>query len=129
MSTLYIIKNYRDNSAPLHISTGISQGIIDDFEEVRKNAEKIALKLGSKGPINIQCRKAEDGINIIEINPRFSGTESLRALSGYNAPDALIRKYVFGEDIKRLGFQRGIVSRGLSNHYISFEEHDKILRA
>ncbi len=129
LSTLYTLKNYRDDSESLHISTGISQGIIDDFEEVRENAEKIALRLGSKGPINIQCRVTEEGINVFEINPRFSGTESLRALAGYNAPDALIRKYVLGEDIKKLNYKRGIVSRGLANHFINFEEYENIISA
>jgi len=117
LSTLYIIKNYRDASKPIYISTGISQGMIDDFPDVRKNAEKIALKLGSRGPINIQCRVVEGESFVFEINPRFSGTESLRALAGYNAPDALIRKYVFGEEAEKLSFRKGRASRGLTNHF------------
>lgn len=118
-STLCVLKNYRDVSRPIHISTGISQGVIDDFPEVRKNAEKIALKLGSRGPINIQCRVVEGESFVFEINPRFSGTESLRALAGYNAPDALIRKYVLGEEVDRLSFKRGRASRGLANHFVA----------
>jgi translation elongation factor EF-1alpha len=58
-------------------------------------------KLESKGPINIQCRLTDDGVYTFEINPRFSGTESIRALVGYNAPDALIRREVLGEQIKK----------------------------
>jgi len=118
LSTLYAIRNYRDASRPLHVSTGISQGLIDDFPEVRKNAERIALKLGSRGPINIQCRVVEGESFVFEINPRFSGTESLRALAGYNAPDALIRKYVLGEELDKLSFRKGRASRGLTNHFV-----------
>jgi len=125
LSTLYTIKNYRDDSKPLHISTGVSQGLIDDFAEVRKNAEKIALKLGSKGPINIQCRVTEEGISVFDVNPRFSGTESLRALAGYNAPDALIKKYVLGEDINGLCYKKGTVLRGLVNYFRGFPAHDE----
>lgn len=121
LSTLCVIKNYRDASKPIHISTGISQGLIDDFPEVRKNAESIALKLGSRGPINIQCRVVEGESFVFEINPRFSGTESLRALAGYNAPDALIRKYVLGEEIDRLSFRRGRASRGLANYFAALD--------
>lgn len=118
LSTLCVLKNYRDASRPIHVSTGISQGVIDDFPDVRENAERIALKLDSRGPINIQCRVVEGESFVFEINPRFSGTESLRALAGYNAPDALIRKYVLGEEVERLSFRRGRASRGLVNHFV-----------
>lgn len=120
-STLYRLKNYRNPAHPIRISTGISQGVIDDFPEIRKNAEELALKLGSRGPLNIQCRVVDGKSFVFEINPRFSGTESLRALAGYNAPDALIRKYVLGEEIDRLTFRRGRASRGLANHFVASE--------
>jgi len=125
LSTLYRLKNYYD-SDPLCISTGISQGFIDDFPNIRENAEKIAEKFNSEGPLNIQCRENENGIFVFEINPRFSGTESLRALAGYNAPDSLIRKYILGEDIKRLNYKKGLVSRGLYNHFTNYEEYNRL---
>jgi hypothetical protein len=80
LSTLYKLKNYQKDPRPLYISSGISQGIVDDFNDIREISEKIALKLNSRGPINIQCRKSENKKNVFEINPRFSGTESLTAL-------------------------------------------------
>jgi carbamoyl-phosphate synthase large subunit len=127
LSTLYSLKNYEQNSQPLYVSTGISQGIIDDFHDIRKVSEKIALKMNSKGPINIQCRESENRVYVFEINPRFSGTESLRALAGFNAPDSLIKKYILGEDIKKLSYKKGIVSRGLNNSFINFEEYNKFI--
>ena len=120
LSTLYTVKNYRDAKKPIHVSTGISQGLIDDFPEVRENAERIALALDSRGPINIQCRVVDGESFVFEINPRFSGTESLRALSGYNAPDALIRKHVLGEEIEEMSFRKGWASRGLTNHFVEW---------
>jgi carbamoyl-phosphate synthase large subunit len=125
LSTLYRLKNYYNND-PLCISSGISQGFIDDFPDIREIAEKIAEKINSKGPINIQCRVTENGISVFEINPRFSGTESLRALAGFNAPDSLIRKYILGEDIKRLKYKKGFVSRGLHNNFTNYEEYNRI---
>ncbi|GAJ00544.1 unnamed protein product [marine sediment metagenome] len=83
----------------LAISSGISQGIIDDFPEVRRYCEGVTLKLGARGPMNIQCRKVGGKVYPFEINPRFSGTTSLRALVGYNEPDILIRKHILGEQI------------------------------
>ena len=127
LSTLYRLKNYYDGD-PLCVSTGVSQGFIDDFPNIRKNAEKIAEKLNSRGPLNIQCREDKNEIFVFEINPRFSGTESLRALAGYNAPDSLLRKYILGEDIKRLNYKKGIVSRGLYNHFTNYEKYN-ILRS
>ena len=119
LSTLYTVKNHRDSSKPLRVSTGISQGLIDDFPEVRRNAERIALALDSRGPINVQCRVVDGESFVFEINPRFSGTESLRALAGYNAPDALIRKHVLGEEVTGMNFKRGWASRGLTNHFVA----------
>jgi len=121
LSTLYSVKNYLPDEPPICISTGISQGEIQDFPEVRKNAERIALRIGSRGPINVQCRIAGEDIFVFEINPRFSGTESLRALAGYNAPDALIRKHILGEEVDGLCFKSGIALRGLFNYFMEDE--------
>jgi len=40
-------------------------------------------------------------VKVFEINPRFSGTTSLRAMVGYNEPDILIRKHIYGETINQ----------------------------
>jgi len=106
----------------LALSSGVSQGFIDDYLEVRRYAEKIALKLGSKGPLNIQCRKTKKGIFTFEINPRFSGTTSIRALVNYNEPDILIRHELLRKNIKLpVNFKKGIVMRGLVEKYINFK--------
>lgn len=81
----------------LAVSSGISQGVIDDFPEVRRGCEAIANALGSQGPLNIQCRVAGGALYPFEINPRFSGTTYLRALAGYNEPDLLIRHHLMNE--------------------------------
>lgn len=102
----------------LAISSGISQGTIDDFPGVRKCCEEIALKLGSRGPLNIQCRKVGEKVFPFEINPRFSGTTFIRALVGFNEPDILIRKGILGADVSSIEYKKGIVVRGLSELYI-----------
>jgi carbamoyl-phosphate synthase large subunit len=86
------------------ISSGISQGTFSDYKEVRKACEKISDMLNSDGPINIQCRKTNDGIMPFEINPRFSGTTSLRSMVGFNEPDFMIRYLLHHEipPIKRI---------------------------
>jgi carbamoyl-phosphate synthase large subunit len=105
----------REELSPvLAISSGVSQGVIDDFPEVRQECEAIAKALNSKGPINIQCRFVRGKLYPFEINPRFSGTSYMRALVGFNEPDLLIRHHLLGEKISvPVNYKFGQVVRGL----------------
>jgi len=85
----------------LIISSGISMGEIGRFPLVTEQCKKIANALGAKGAINIQGRLVDDIFYVFEINPRFSGTTSLRAMAGYNEPDILIRKHLLDEKIEK----------------------------
>jgi carbamoyl-phosphate synthase large subunit len=99
----------------LALSSGISQGEIGPFPEVTKPCEKVALALGARGPLNIQCRLVDKKVYVFEINPRFSGTTSLRAMVGFNEPDLLIRRHVLKEEIEpHFKYGSGIIVRGLS---------------
>jgi len=84
----------------LVVSSGISQGTVGKFPHVTKPCEEIAKTIKSKGPLNIQCRLAEGKVFVFEINPRYSGTTSLRAMVGFNEPELMIRKYLLGENIE-----------------------------
>ena len=98
----------------LVISSGVSQGEIGKFPEVTEECRKIAKKLRCTGPINIQCRFADDKVYVFEINPRISGTASLRAMVGYNEPDMLIRKHILDEEIDmEFKYNSGLIARGL----------------
>jgi len=66
------------------ISSGWSQGRIEQFPNVCRQAEHIALALGSTGALNIQGRVKDDVFIPFEINPRYSGTSYFRAMSGIN---------------------------------------------
>lgn len=66
------------------ISTGYSQGLIDDFPEIRRQAEAIAVAARSKGPLNIQGRLRNGILLPFEVNPRFSASTYLRAMAGFN---------------------------------------------
>jgi carbamoyl-phosphate synthase large subunit len=98
----------------LVVSNGISQGEIGPFPAVTEPCERIALALRSRGPLNIQCRFVEGEVRVFEINPRFSGTTSLRALAGFNEPDLLYRRHVEGEVLApRFSYRSMHVARGL----------------
>jgi len=103
----------------LAISSGISQGQIGPFPEVTGPCEQIAVKLGCRGAVNLQCRLVNGEPYVFEINPRFSGTTSVRAMAGYNEPDILIRMHILGEKIKpRFAYKEGFVVRGLEERFI-----------
>lgn len=102
----------------LTISTGVSQGWVGEFSELKAFAEKVANALGSTGPLNLQCRKTGRAVVIFEINPRFSGTTSIRALCGHNDPDLLIRRRLFNEPPTEAPYRKGIVLRALENFFV-----------
>jgi carbamoyl-phosphate synthase large subunit len=73
------------------ISSGYSQGLIDDFGEIRATAERIAVSIESEGPVNIQGRVRNGTLLPFEINPRFSASTYLRALAGFNEVDIYLQ--------------------------------------
>jgi carbamoyl-phosphate synthase large subunit len=99
----------------LAISSGVSQGEIGRFPEVTERCEQIAVAIGACGPLNIQCRLVDGEPLVFEINPRFSGTTSIRAMVGYNEPDVLIRKHLLGKEVPdRFPYKHAIVLRSLA---------------
>ena len=74
----------------LVVSSGFTQGHVGDFPEVRAQAERLAAALGSRGPLNVQGRLVGAELVVFEVNPRFSGTEAMRAMAGWNGPEALV---------------------------------------
>jgi len=109
LSTRSVIKSEQNES--LIVSSGLSQGYFDNFSEIRRKAEDIASTLNSDGPINIQCRIKEDELYVFEINPRFSGTTSARALLGCNEPDILAKFRIFGEIPEKITYKHGYVMK------------------
>jgi carbamoyl-phosphate synthase large subunit len=79
------------------VSSGYSQGLIDDFPHLRAEAERIAAALGSVGPINIQARVRDGALVPFEINPRFSASTYLRAMAGFNEVDIYLRHRLGGD--------------------------------
>lgn len=98
----------------LLISSGISQGEFGDYKPVLEQCIEIAKKLKATCSVNLQCRLVEGKVYLFEINPRFSGTTSLRAMVGYNEPDVLIRKHILNEHVETgFAYQYAKIVRGL----------------
>lgn len=117
------VPNVSENKAlgkDLVISSGISQGRIGKYAEVTTKCEKIAQAIGSTGPLNIQCRYVNGEVYVFEINPRYSGTTSFRAMVGLNEPELMIKYHHLGMEIDRNeSFKEGFILRGLDETFIA----------
>jgi carbamoyl-phosphate synthase large subunit len=116
------VANKSNNSSlgsVLAISSGVSQGEIGRFPEVTEECEKIAVAMGCRSAVNVQCRLYKGKVHVFEINPRFSGTTSLRAMVGYNEPDVLLKIHVLNQKIyPRFLYEEGRIMRGLKETLI-----------
>lgn len=79
--------NKLDNGIPIEI-------LPYDHPEMWKAIDQLAielLRLGLRGPINIQGRMTEKSLKVFEMNPRFTGITGLRSLMGFNEVEACIK--------------------------------------
>ena len=100
------------------ISTGYSQGFFIKQERIQKFCEKLALDLGSTGPLNIQLRIHQDQVYVFEIHPRFSGTTPMRADVGFNEVDLLLRNHLFEEEFSRIPYKHDVAVIRAFEHVI-----------
>jgi carbamoyl-phosphate synthase large subunit len=100
------------------ISSGITQGHVGEYPAVSDVVIKIAVAVGSTGPINVQGRIDSQGRFLpFEINPRFSASTYLRAMAGFNEVDYYIQ-LIFGESLPSLEARAGWYLRGLSEVFV-----------
>jgi len=103
----------------LVVSSGISEGLVGRFEEITKQCEEMAIALKSVTAVNFQCRVVDGVPWVFEINPRLSGTSSLRAIKGFNEPEILINSFLFPMTQKRVNYREGIIERGLVEYEVN----------
>lgn len=100
------------------ISTGYSQGFIVRDDKIQNFCEELAIKLKSKGPLNIQLRIHQGKMFVFEIHPRFSGTSTIRADVGFNEPDILLRNFIDNEKFERLEYRDNVAAIRAFEHVI-----------
>ncbi len=103
------------------ISSGYSQGLVEDFPQVRQTAEKIAIAIGSRGPVNVQGRVRNGTFVPFEINPRFSASTYLRALAGFNEVDIFLEHLAKGVVPARPSVRPGYYLRTLAERFVPRE--------
>jgi len=103
------------------------KAFVDDFPNIRKFAEETAMKLGARGPINVQARLVGDKPRVFEINPRFSASVPIRAIAGVNEPDILYRNFCLKEEIKVNSYRKLVCMRYLNEIYIPNDSYERTL--
>jgi carbamoyl-phosphate synthase large subunit len=104
------------------------KAFVADFPKVRESAEKVAVAIGSRGPLNVQARVSGEEPKIFEINPRFSASCPIRSVAGINEPDILFRNWVLGERIRTKGYQEIVAFRYWNEVYITQSTYEKTMR-
>ncbi|WP_321369251.1 NAD-dependent epimerase/dehydratase family protein [uncultured Draconibacterium sp.] len=87
------------------------------------------LKMGLRGPLNIQGRITENGLKLFEMNPRFTGITGLRALMGFNEVEACVKEWLDidkGKNQLRFNYNRFGV-RQTADKSIPLERDQKVL--
>lgn len=103
------------------VSSGYSQGHIDEYPDICRQAEKIASVIDSRGPINVQGRVRDGVLLPFEINPRFSASTYLRALAGFNEIEMMLHFLVAGEMPQPRTIRPGYYLRSLTEVYVPHE--------
>ncbi len=78
---------YKKNNTEYIVSSGITQGIVDNDMELLSATETIARSLHSVGsPLNIQGIWDDGKFWLIDAHPAITGGAYIRALAGFNEP-------------------------------------------
>jgi len=104
------------------------KAFIDDFVDVRRTAEEVALQLGARGPVNVQSRTVGGAQKVFDVNPRFSASCPMRAVAGVNEPDILFRDFVLGEEVLVRDYQRLVSMRYWNEVYVRASTYEKAKR-
>lgn len=100
------------------ISSGSSQGLFEHHPKWQATAEAVARSVGSTGPLNIQARIIDGELAPFEINPRFSASTYLRALSGVNEVALYVEHLATGKDIEYPSWNEGVALRSFSEVFV-----------
>ncbi len=85
------------------------------FARQREFAENVALRLGVKGPCNIQFRFHDGEPIVFDINVRWSSSTRIRSLAGVNEPSRLAAYELLDIDLPPCSYRCVDIVRGWSH--------------
>ena len=104
------------------VSSGYSQGYIDNYNDICLQAENIARAINNRGPANIQGRVRKGVFFPFEINARFSASTYLRALAGFNEVDMFIDYLSSGLPPQKPVIRNGWYLRSLTETFVAEDQ-------
>lgn len=90
---------------------------IIENKELEEFCKNVILNTNLVGSNNIQFRLTNRGPNILEINPRFSGTTGIRANFGFNDVEMWINDILHNSMIVQPVIKKGFVLRFMEEQY------------
>lgn len=88
---------------------------------IKEECDKICSEFKPQGPLNIQLRIHQGRPVCFELNVRFSGTTPIRAMWGYNDVEAMIREYLFDEQVSLHPQKKGKAYRYYNEAFIDVD--------
>lgn len=99
-----------------HGTSWVVQSINND--QLKKNILRIGNKIKGVGSLNFQLKKHKNKFYIFEINPRFSGTTSVRAFFGFNEPEMFIKNFFLKKEIRNCKYKIGMAYRYFDDIFV-----------
>ncbi len=119
------ILGFRDGtlSEPFVLKRKLNYGSTFEAEticdsDLSNEVSRIAGKLKIVGPTNFQFRKVENEYFLLEINPRFSSSTSIKSAFGFNEPLMAVKSFILGQSQVSLELKKGRCSRYLADSII-----------
>jgi lipopolysaccharide/colanic/teichoic acid biosynthesis glycosyltransferase/carbamoylphosphate synthase large subunit len=66
----------------------------EEYEEFARRMALCLADIGMIGPVNLQCKITDRGPVFFEVNPRFTGITSVRAVLGFREVEAMLNHFV-----------------------------------
>jgi len=86
--------------------------------KLKKTILRIGNKIKGVGSLNFQMKKHKNKFYIFEINPRFSGTTSVRAFFGFNEPEMFIKSFFLKKKIRNYKYKIGMAYRYFEDIFV-----------
>ncbi len=109
----YILRRYLSSAGASEKAFSIKHD-----NAITKSIDKLVKIFKPEGPTNMQFRKSDNKVFLLEINPRISSACSIRTKFGYNEPLYCLQHYLFNKEYTRTEKKFGKAIRYISDKVI-----------
>lgn len=109
----YILRRYLSSAGASEKAFSIKHD-----SAITKSVDKLVKIFKPEGPTNMQFRKSDNKVFLLEINPRISSACSIRTKFGYNEPLLCIQHYLNNKNYILAEKKYGKAIRYISDHIV-----------